>query len=322
VPFVLFHQNMRQYASDRGAGRSDRTRAYLGERPVRARRPRNYRGVPLAQGTYGFPAVFAALPAGDEIAVAGFTELTSQAGTVGAVERFAGQLMRGGVGHVAVFNCGSTVGGDRGGISEYLGLAIARAVQLLELGRISMQGYLLPPAVECEPEPFACPWRNEIPPLASGDYRFVCYAVVQLPQQAAPIAVGFLHNTLKLGSRYVMMQRLPLIAQWIRASTVATLSVVYLGGDFNAEPPRPPRPTARFPLYPYVATLEPNTPMRFPGGAAEGTTWGGNTYDWWVADIPGQGGLPVASISALTRDGRESREGLMSDHVAIMLTLP
>jgi len=330
VPAILLHQNMRKFAGE-WSRRPERVRAYLGQPPPQARRPRSWRGVIPAPRSFGFPGIAAGLGGAGggprTVAIAGFTELTNEPGARAAVERLARALMGVAPSRVELFNCGITmVSRRRAGrrpilvqAPEYLALAIAPGVELLALGRVPLQGDLAAATTECEGQPFACPWRLRQPPLASAEYRFVCYAVVELSRGAEPIAVGFVHNTFTLASRQVTSGRLPTILGRIRNNPVETPSVVYVGGDFNVAPPAPPRPNARFPLWPYSDEIGPATPLPFPGGAGAGTTAGGNTYDWWVADRPPVGAPPVASISTLTFDGRE---GLMSDHVAILLTLP
>jgi len=331
VPAILLHQNMRNFAGE-SSRRRERVYAYLGQPPPRARRPRSWRGVMPAAGTFGFPGIAAGLGGAGggqgAVAIAGFTELTNPRGARTTVERLARALMGVAPARVELFNCGVTIVSRRRAgrrrilvqAPEYLALAIAPGVELLALGRVPLQGAIAAATSECEREPFACPWRLQQPPLASAEYRFVCYAVVRLSRGAEPIAVGFVHNTYTLASRQVTSGRLPTILGRIRNNPVETPSVVYVGGDFNVAPPAPPRPNARFPLWPYYAGIGPATPLAFPCGAGAGTTAGGNTYDWWVADRPPPvGAPPVASISTLTFDGRE---GLMSDHVAILLTLP
>lgn len=312
---VLFHQNMQQFAGD--GGRPERTAAYLGQLP--AQRPDTWPRI-IAPGSFGFPGVAAAIRADPRdgprsVTVAGFTELTNAYGSSTAVERIAVALMPSGIYGVAVFNCGMTVGGERGPINEYVAIAIARRTDVLALGRVTMAGREFERALECEGPPFACPWRWSIPRLASADYRFVCFAVICRPGGRDAVAVGFFHNTYKLESRLIASQRLPTMVEAIRTNPVAPAAEVYVGGDFNVEPHDP---NDRHPLYPYDAEIGPGTPLPF-GGAPYGTSWGGNLYDYWLSDRPPSLGLPASSVSALTRDGMKQ---LMSDHAGIVLRIP
>lgn len=316
MPAVLFHQNMRTFAGEASRIHA-RQLAYCGSPPRRNELPATWPRVCPAYNAIGFPAIATAIaplgPPAMTVCAIGLTELTNVVGARDAALTLSHALWQGGNGPVYMFNCGVTALGKR----EYTAIALAAGVTVLALGRVVIGGDDREDRAEVETPPFAPERWTPIPGGGSADYRFIVYAVIRLGPVAPPIAVGFIHNTYSLDSRIVTALRMPWLVERIRNNGVARPQHIYIGGDFNVEPTRP---GTRHALTPYWVSTEHNTPLIFNpiGGRSGGTTWGGNTYDYWLSDVPWGGALPLPAINTATWDGPR---GLMSDHVAILLQI-
>jgi hypothetical protein len=308
VPALLFHQNMRTFAGD--ASRIEaRMKAYRGKHPLRGERPLTWHNIGPAEGSFGFAGIGARL--GDlapSVCAVGLTELTNRNATARAARELTGLLMRSAPGEVLLFNCGVTALNK----SEYSAIVLSRQVTPLAFGRVVAGGTY--EDIEIERPPFDVERWGQVSGSGSLDYRFVVYAVVRLADGTV-VGIGFIHNTYRLESRSTAAQRIGWYARRILENEVATPSHVYIGGDFNVGPHSP---RDRPPLHPYWVDTERNTPYPFDliDGRIGGTTWGGNSYDYWISDIPMGGAYPLPAISTDTWDGPK---GLMSDHVAILL---
>lgn len=313
MPAYLVHQNMRTW-NGLDFGRND---AYeVGFPP------------PPTTAVGGFPAVAAAL--GGPVAVVGLTEVAAGGGQAGNGQvRAVCAPLFGGAGNVGpVFTV--TVGTTAvGGITEYTAIAVRTGVPVLRIGRVSFGGSIHGWSVTDQTAPppgLGAPvvWNPPGEPPAL-DYRAVAYVVLQLAPLVT-VAVGFLHNTYTLDSRYSVLQKLP----WALGAMGSHADASYLGGDFNAAPHpvavgHPPRRAA----WPYAAATVGGPPPAgpaYPGGIVGGTTWAGNLYDYWLstvsplgpAIVPGGIAPPVPSVSTFTWTGPQ---GLMSDHVATVLRI-
>ncbi|HEU4701193.1 MAG TPA: endonuclease/exonuclease/phosphatase family protein [Conexibacter sp.] len=309
MALVLFHQNMRRF----GGGADARVRAYDGiAPPLGSLKPTWPQGVCPVQGSFGFPAIAQAvamthgLPALTFAAI-GLTELTNEGATLPAAFRLSETLVQRAPIRMFCFNCGQT----GSGIREYATIAVPWWVGVLALGRVAT-GAKGSYVDEVTGPPFRPEAWSALPEGASRDWRFVVYAVLSLG--AAPFAVGFLHNTYSLESKTSTDLRMPFIVDRIWDNAVATPRHVFVGGDFNVPPHNP---NSRRPLIPHFIPTEANIPCPF-GGTTGGTTWWGSLYDYWLSDLPWGTPNMQAALSTATWDGED---GLMSDHVAIMLQI-
>lgn len=150
----------------------------------------------------------------------------------------------------------------------------------------------------------------------SADYRDIAYASVREIATGRTFAAAFLHNMYSLATnRATTMMRLPDTMRELRQRLGVE---VYLGGDFNVRPIN--RSRYRSPLQQRSAV-----PNAYPHGFGiqGGTTWSGNTYDYWFTAANTQ--PPLAANAALawaeTMDGGPNHQALMSDHCAITLVI-
>jgi hypothetical protein len=330
VPAFLFHQNMRTFSA---SPNSDRQNAYQG---LVVPPPPCWPVPPPAAGSYGFPAINAGLPAAPlvpgpgqqvhpQICIAGLTEIRSSNALPGA-----GVLTRilTGPGRIYMFFAGRTASN----IEEFATIGIANWIPVLALGRVVVAGgettQEVTAAANVPPN-----WLLRDPARGSSlDYRWVVYALVRISPGGPPVAVGFIHNTYTLESRYTVAQRMPWIVSAIRENPVAPTDHVYIGGDFNVAP-HPARDRGE--TYPYAAIAAGPGFFGAAGAVAGcqaampgGTTWSGRLFDYWLSSVnPAAprppvvlGGIntPVASVHTGTWDGPR---GLMSDHVASLLQI-
>ena len=331
MPAYVLHQNMRTF----GSQALRRNQAYRGEAVtpslVPPPMPPSWPAV-IAARAYGFPYIHDSIglfpepltpnyprPWREPICIAGFTELNNANPFV--IAECSQILMGIDGGTVYPFSCGITALA-RG--PEWLAIAVAGWVNVLAFGRVAFWARDL--ACEVSPAPVSQAWLDG-PPQYGADRRWVVYVVVQLHPAGRKIAIGFIHNTYKIPTRFDLAPRLPYVIAAIKGERTENIDQVILGGDFNL---RPRGPGTRRPFYTYSDVTKAAEYLPFSGGVLGGTTWSGNLYDYWLSDIdpatptplvPGGISKPRASVSAATWDGPADQHGLMSDHVATLLRI-
>jgi len=295
---VLFHQNMRTY----GGAAGPRNTAYFGGG---------------AGGAGALAAVAAGVGGAGPVAVAGFTEIVNNLASVAGLTACCASL---GIHFAGSVACGITALA-RG--PEYIGLGVNAAWPLLTVGRVlfgrgaggGMQLFHQRAATAGALDALGFPFGM------SADYRGLVYLVATHPG-VGNVAVGFLHNLFTLQAQRILvagqlgnlMNAMGAAAGGLGA--VAGIVARYVGGDFNVAPLDP---RGGFPAHSAVPAAYPH------GGVPGGTTWSGNTYDYWYSSIAGAApaGLvaPVPAAYADTLDKPPRAPGLMSDHAAVTLQI-
>jgi hypothetical protein len=304
----IFHQNMRRY----GGGSVPRNAAYRG---------------PVGGGGGAFAAISAGLPGpAAPIAVVGYTEITNNGASVGALADCSVSLTGGGLGgNVGLVGIGRTALAHGW---EYIGIAVRGGWGLVAVGRmlIGVAGGIV--LLHQRAANFALPGAGGLG--FSADYRGLAYVVVTVPGIAPPnnrVAVGFLHNL------YTFQAQRTLVAGQIGNMAVQMGAAIpggpaavpgiiarYIGGDFN------------------VAMITPRglahgrqlglTMAQTPAGAvAGGTTWSGSLYDYWYSSIDPVAAPPVGLVQPVPRVHPNTLNhgpgvvpaGTMSDHAGVSL---
>lgn len=266
-------------------------------------------------GGYNFMPLAPAPP--NRAAVVGFTEITNNGASVGALTTSCQRLGTTFIGNVA---CGITALA-RG--PEYIGLGHHAAYLLVGVGRILFEiggGVRL---LHQRAPTAAALNALGLPATSSADYRGLVYALVTRPAPVGGvIAVGFLHNLFTFQTQRMLVAgkigaMMNLMGQAANGQAAVVPAARYMGGDFNVVPTFP---RGGFDGY---SALAPNYPA---GARTTGTTYRGSLYDYWYSDAPVGGGVPAAAASSLTLDAGygAAAYGLlqrMSDHTATLLRI-
>jgi hypothetical protein len=305
---TLFHQNMRVF----GGGSANRNTAY--------------KGPPVPPGG-GFGTISAAIGGGPvgPVLVAGFTEVMNNGASNAALTT---SCLRLGVAWQGNIACGITALARNG--PEYIGIGVNAGNPIHTYGRMLISaggggvqlihqrsGDLTTGVAGSTAGVNARGMGN-----ASADFRGLVYVVINIGG-ANNIAVGFLHNlytfqaqrTLVMGQLGNMLNRMGAAANGLPA--VPNIIRRYIGGDFNV-------------------AFQANRPGAFgfngapamggypPASVGGGTTWSGNTYDYWYSDQNGAVAPTIAPAPAAHTATLDSGTGAplphnMSDHTGIWL---
>lgn len=292
---VLFHQNMRRF----GGGSVPRNNGY--------------NGVMAGGGAFG--AIAGGLGAAGPVLVAGFTEVVNNGASNGALTTSCNRLGVTWRGNIA---CGITALAKG---PEYIGIGVNAGNAIQTFGRmlIGVGGgvHLIHQRGATAAAVNGRGWAG-----SSADYRGLVYVVIAIGG-GNNIAVGFLHNLYTLtAQRTLVMGQLANMLNTMGAAAnglgpVPNIVRRYIGGDFNVAFVTPRLGATGFNGAP--APAYPPAPC-----AGVGTTWSGNTYDYWYSDAAGVVGptiAPAPSADATTLDSgyHAPPPHVMSDHTAILL---
>lgn len=296
MPDFLYHQNMRNF----GGGTAVRNTAYQG----------------------ALAATSAAIPAGGRISIAGFTEITNYetasyafgqalpvghplvpGGTNAAPINLSRAL---GINFIANVACGETAGKRK----EYVALAAHATLDVHAVGRIFMKVsskgvQLINDIIDPTHAEFV-DWCQTIPKEATRDYRALVYLVARITPPTAParyIAAGFLHNMYTVGvagnheQRSLIAEQIPSMMKILQSEIPNGAGMAYIGGDFNLAPVIRGNTNRRLTCYPYDGIINPATVLpamvaNLSQGQTGGTTWSGNTYDYWYSTIAPNAAAP------------------------------
>jgi hypothetical protein len=324
IPFtypqgVLFHQNMRNFGG--GPTNNNRNAAYQTA----------FQAISLRLNT-NFHSVL----------IAGFTELTNNAGAVTALNGgMAGAL---GLGQVQAVQTRRTAVGAS---LDYTGIAVGAGVNILSWGRIvpvaSGGNIALAPDVWNPQTTNFANWAGALPQAAALDYQCLAYVVADIGVNIR-VAVAFLHNIFAINdNKTFVLQNLGGAGNFIAQDpAMGGNGTVFTCGDFNTGPQR--RGTGRTSIaYPFsqeIVALNAAVPLWSPGAnltpgqtvlgyRTGGTTAAGNLYDYSFRSVVGNP-VPLAlqppqpAIDTVTLDNPSApgaAAGPMSDHTASLLNI-
>lgn len=304
----IFHQNMRRF----GGGSAPRNAAYRG---------------PVGGGGGAFAAIAVGLPgAAAPIGVVGYTEITNNGASLGALADCSVSLAGGGMGgNVGLVGVGRTALAHGW---EYIGIAVAGGWGLVAVGRMLIgvaHGIVLR---HQRAATFALPSAAGLG--YSADYRGLAYVVVTVPGMPGPnnrLAIGFLHNMYSfLDQRALVAGQIGNMAAQMGAAipggpgAVPGIIARYIGGDFNVAMITPRGGASGYQLGLAVAP---------PGAVAGGTTWSGSLYDYWYSSIAPGGPVPAGLVQPVPRVHANTLNhgpgvvpaGTMSDHAGVSLRI-
>lgn len=176
------------------------------------------------------------------IDIIGFTEVTNNGASRGALADFAKILFEGATpGHTIVVASGITALARN---YEYIGISIRPGIRLIYVCRVLLQvsgsgvTLTLDKYMEDTDADFAS-WSSSVPNHATADYRHVVFIIVENSGQY--YAVGFLHNRYSAESeRIIVANQIPnmlnLMASAVNIGGIEVEPIPYLLGDFNLEP--------------------------------------------------------------------------------------
>jgi hypothetical protein len=263
------------------------------------------------------------LPAGEFVAVAGFTEVLG--GDLFHVCDALDLEYRGKV------CCRITAVGQK---KEFIGVGTSKSIVPLSWGRIiarsQKNGIRLFPDI--------CPagkendWAHKLPEGLL-DYQSIVYLVVRL--RLRTVAIGFVHNIYSVNdNRSFVLQRLANAAALIQGRTGA--QEVHICGDFNASRTQMPNRSRTQAVFPYFRGTTPsrNPPPDNPrsallpqqeaaGARPGGTTMAGHLYDYAFSTRARglEAWIDTGTMDFMTGGPIPGLEGKMSDHVASMLRI-